>query len=269
MTDNPILAPKKQDRVHGQKYIFKNQVRIWNVGSTGNASWHCEHNRQQNLCKDCGGATICEHNRQRNQCRDCGGATICEHNRQRNQCKDCGGSSICEHGLVQQWCKNCEGGRICEHSRQIRSCKTCSPETYVVALLRARIHAAFRVKSIKKRNRTMELTGCSPKELIIHLESQFTEGMTWENQGEWGWHIDHRRPCASFDLTDPEQQLMCFHYTNLQPLWQSSYVAQEHGAEIDSGSGNLEKSDFFNSENFDWIWMGTEKGWIHKSEAIC
>jgi len=63
----------------------------------------------------------------------------------------------------------------------------------------------------------MELVGCSIEELMKHIESQFTDGMSWENQGEW--HIDHVRPCASFDLTDEQQQRECFHYTNLQPLW--------------------------------------------------
>jgi hypothetical protein len=42
--------------------------------------------------------------------------------------------------------------------------------------------------------------------------------MTWQNYGFDTWHIDHVIPCASFDLTDPEQQQKCFHYTNLQPL---------------------------------------------------
>lgn len=60
------------------------------------------------------------------------------------------------------------------------------------------------------------LLGCSAKELRRHLESQFKPWMNWGNYGRW--HIDHIQPCASFDLTDPKQQEICFHYTNLQPL---------------------------------------------------
>ena len=41
--------------------------------------------------------------------------------------------------------------------------------------------------------------------------------MTWENHGEW--HIDHIKPCSSFNLIDIEEQKQCFHYSNLQPLW--------------------------------------------------
>jgi putative phage-type endonuclease len=49
------------------------------------------------------------------------------------------------------------------------------------------------------------------------LETKFKEGMTWENHGEW--HIDHIKPCASFNLLDDYEQKKCFHYKNLQPLW--------------------------------------------------
>ena len=56
-------------------------------------------------------------------------------------------------------------------------------------------------------------------DLKLHLENQFVDGMNWNNYGKNGWHIDHIKPCASFDLTDPKQQKICFHYTNLQPLW--------------------------------------------------
>ena len=61
--------------------------------------------------------------------------------------------------------------------------------------------------------------GCSIPELILHLEAQFRQKMCWENWGIYGWHIDHRKPLASFDLTDREQFKQACHYTNLQPLW--------------------------------------------------
>jgi len=56
------------------------------------------------------------------------------------------------------------------------------------------------------------------EEFKQYLASKFTERMNWENYGRKGWHIDHIKPCVSFDLSDPEQQKQCFHYTNLQPL---------------------------------------------------
>lgn len=61
--------------------------------------------------------------------------------------------------------------------------------------------------------------GCSISELITHLENLFKPGMSWDNYGRNGWHIDHIVPLAKFDLTDPEQFKVACHYTNLQPLW--------------------------------------------------
>ena len=46
---------------------------------------------------------------------------------------------------------------------------------------------------------------------------KFVSGMSWENYGKW--HIDHIKPCASFNLLEEDEQKKCFHYTNLQPLW--------------------------------------------------
>lgn len=77
-----------------------------------------------------------------------------------------------------------------------------------------------------KAGSTQELTGCTWEQVRNHLENQFQPGMTWDNHGIHGWHIDHIRPCASFDLTDPEQQKQCFHYTNLQPLWAKDNLAK-------------------------------------------
>lgn len=71
----------------------------------------------------------------------------------------------------------------------------------------------------KKCAPTLKLLGCSLVELKTYLESLFQLGMSWENYGKNGWHIDHIIPCAAFDLSKPEEQHKCFHYTNLQPLW--------------------------------------------------
>jgi hypothetical protein len=81
--------------------------------------------------------------------------------------------------------------------------------------IQARIRGA--IKNNYKAASTAELVGCSIEYLKYYLEFQFKDGMSWGNYGEW--HIDHRIPCAAFDLSDPEQQKICFHYTNLQPLW--------------------------------------------------
>ena len=80
--------------------------------------------------------------------------------------------------------------------------------------LRVRLHQA--VKGINKSAPTMKLIGCSVDKLWNHLESKFKPWMTRENYGLW--HVDHKIACAKFNLTCPEQQRICFHYTNLQPM---------------------------------------------------
>lgn len=87
----------------------------------------------------------------------------------------------------------------------------------IIHNLRERLRVALYSNS--KSIKTIDLLGCSIEEFKQYISSKFTEGMTWENYGRKGWHIDHIRPCISFDLTDPEQQKQCCHYTNLQPLW--------------------------------------------------
>ena len=73
--------------------------------------------------------------------------------------------------------------------------------------------------TLEKLTKEAKDLGCTIKELKIYLESKFQPGMTWENHGRFGWHIDHEVPLSSFDLTDREQFLKACHYTNLQPLW--------------------------------------------------
>lgn len=103
--------------------------------------------------------------------------------------------------------------------------------------LRKRLHHAIR--GTTKSSRTEDLLGCSFTFLRFWLESKFLPNMSWENYGDW--HVDHIRPLASFDLTDPKQQALAFHFLNLQPLWAKDNLSK--GAKIldtcdPNGNGN-------------------------------
>lgn len=108
--------------------------------------------------------------------------------------------------------------RITEQAKHyLRKRRATEPLYRVKQGLRARLSQAL--KGNIKAATTMQLVGCTIEELKAHLESLFSPGMSWDNYGAQGWHIDHIMPCSSFDLLNPAQQAECFHYTNLQPLW--------------------------------------------------
>lgn len=77
-------------------------------------------------------------------------------------------------------------------------------------------------------NKFAKVLGCSTKEFCQYLESQFEEGMTWENHGvgRGRWNIDHIKPCANFDLTDQKQFNECWHHTNMRPLWAEQNLSE-------------------------------------------
>lgn len=108
------------------------------------------------------------------------------------------------------------------------------------------------LKGKKKDKHTMEYIG-PLSELITHLENHFEKEaercghpISWENYGEW--HIDHIRPCASFNLDLEEEKHKCFHYTNVQPLW---------------GTDNMSKNDTYDEDQDEREWDGNK--WIKKS----
>lgn len=74
------------------------------------------------------------------------------------------------------------------------------------------------LKRNSKKGDTLKLLGCSIADLRIYLESNFQPGMTWDNYGS-DWQIDHIIPCTIFDLSRPSHQRRCYHFSNLQPLW--------------------------------------------------
>jgi DNA mismatch repair ATPase MutL len=83
--------------------------------------------------------------------------------------------------------------------------------------LRKRTHVAFKRTEWVKGSSNESMLGCTFEEAKEHIESKFTEGMSWDNHTVDGWHIDHIVPLCSA-TTQEELEELC-HYTNLQPLW--------------------------------------------------
>jgi hypothetical protein len=107
---------------------------------------------------------------------------------------------------------NKQNVRTTKRAYELKKYKT-DPLFKLKKCLRVRTHAAIR----GLRRSALDLLGASVETVKEYLTSLFLPGMTWDNYGTW--HVDHIKPCAKFDLTIPTQQKLCFHYTNLQPLW--------------------------------------------------
>ena len=122
----------------------------------------------------------------------------------RSACKLCGISKS------KEWRKTASYNEVQKKYRKKRY--AIDPAFRVKILSRTRLYRALKAKGVKPA-RTMELVGCTAEELVAYLQKLVPEGADL-NQ----FHIDHIRPCASFDFMDPEEVRKCFHFTNLQPL---------------------------------------------------
>jgi len=89
------------------------------------------------------------------------------------------------------------------------------PVFNLVNRMRSRLRKYLITHNITKKNKTFDIVGCTPQFLKEYLETQFTNGMSWDNRSEW--HIDHIIPLSSVK-TEDELYKLC-HYKNLQPLW--------------------------------------------------
>ena len=115
----------------------------------------------------------------------------------------------------QNWIKKREAIRD-QQRKYIKNRRVTDPVYKFVCNARRRISNALNGVAVKSA-RTVDLLGCDGNYARAHIERQFSDGMSWENYGKW--HVDHIRPIASFDLSDPSEQRKAFHYLNLQPLW--------------------------------------------------
>lgn len=100
-----------------------------------------------------------------------------------------------------------------------RNRKHNDPLYKLVANFRTAIYTVLKENNMDKYGHYFDILRYSPEELVVHLENQFTDGMEWENYGEW--HVDHRIPITSFNFQEigDNEFLRCWGLDNLQPMW--------------------------------------------------
>ena len=236
---NRTLKTCKNCRVIGKKSRDKNkcphgkQKAHCRDEECGGGSVYCKHNILKTHCRDkeCGGGSaFCKHNIQKQTCRDeeCGGGSaFCKkHGIPKTRCRDeeCGGGgAYCKHGILKTHCrdKECGGGGVfCKHNIEKQTCRECDIIGYIAQTTRSRIHKAL---NGNKDLHTVEYLRCTIAEFKAHIEKQFTEGMTWDNHGEW--HIDHIIP-IKYEKPTEEEGIKRLHWKNNQPLWASDNIAK-------------------------------------------
>lgn len=108
--------------------------------------------------------------------------------------------------------------KVKNYKRQYMKDRRIDPTYRMCGNLSRSMSQSFKTKDLSKRNRHWEdLVGYSAQDLKEHLESLFTDGMSWDNYGEW--HIDHKIPKSFFDYNDEVEFRYCWSLLNLQPLW--------------------------------------------------
>jgi len=114
------------------------------------------------------------------------------------------------------------------------------PEFRIKHILRVRFNKILKINKTKKTNSVLKLLGCTLVEFRQHLEQQFKPEMNWSNHGTV-WEIDHIIGCTKFNLTIIEEQAKCFHYTNTQPLFKTTEIAESFGYTDEIGNRNKSK----------------------------
>ena len=149
----------------------------------------------------------------------------------KHNCKSCGenftsyrsNSVFCNKKCQELWWKGDEGRK---YRMKLSKKRNEIPYYRITANIRGAINQSLKRRKITKHSPTFDILGYTGHELVAHLESQFKEGMSWENRDEW--HIDHIRPISSFDYTSTEDESFkeCWALENLQPLWASENIVK-------------------------------------------
>ena len=121
-----------------------------------------------------------------------------------------------------QMCSHYRKNNREKYNKRFRERYNTDPLFRLTDNIRTLIRLSISNGGYSKKSRTCQILGCSFKEYYQHIESQFTDGMTWERISEI--HIDHRLPLSA---ANTEEELLALnHYSNLQPMWAKDNLAK-------------------------------------------
>jgi hypothetical protein len=258
---HPSLPPVK-DRIKGQYYLYKGELRYWDGKRLRNREKNAERLKKyyyKNLKK------MTEKNKKwreknkkeiKKKYHEGGGKAYFKKYKEKNKKKIAEKKKKYREEKKQEiaekrkkWYKNPKNKeKVNKYERDRRNT---DPLYKLKGNLRSRFYDAIMAKNAykNKKHDTFTYICCTIAFVLQYIESQFTDGMSWDNygRGDDKWNMDHRRPCESFDFNIEEEIFMCWHWTNLQPMWQPE---------------NLSKGDKFDPKTFPYKWMDEETGWV-------
>ena len=106
--------------------------------------------------------------------------------------------------------------------------KDTDPLYKLISNFRTAIYQVLKENNINKNGHYFEILKYTPDDLILHLETKFTDGMTWDNYGEW--HVDHVKPISSYIILEigDDEFMNCWSLNNLQPLWGKENISKSN-----------------------------------------
>jgi hypothetical protein len=116
-----------------------------------------------------------------------------------------------------------------ENKRNYEKTRKANDPLYkLIANFRTAIYQVLKENNMNKNGHYFEILGYTPYDLIEHIESKFTEGMSWENYGEF--HIDHITPISSFNIQEigDNEFMRCWDLENLQPMWAEENIRKSN-----------------------------------------
>lgn len=147
----------------------------------------------------------------------------------------------------------------------IKKLKEENPSFKMKCILSDRLRSVLKNKLSAET--TFQLLGCTRDFFLDWLKYNFAGTMSLENHGKV-WHMDHVIPGAMFDLTKPEEQAKCFHWSNTRPLdpWvnqtKNKYITkelvEEHVKKVRDFIGEYEKGAgtskvCYTENDIDWL----------------